>query len=780
MTAQSIMKKIFVFLSFGLLLLQGCENDSIEPKIDKPATDNAAEARTAANTFYVSTTGSDAADGSSSSPWKTLKYAVTKTPANQDYAIQLSAGTFIESGLIEVPLGVSIYGAGIDKTILKATNTFYYYPSSPAYATDKFLLSLNASSQVNGNQTLSGFTIDGDSKKLHGGIYVHYRSNVIIDAVKVQYTNFTGIWLWDVKDSKLLNSHIINSAWGSSSYCVGALNIGNVERVEIANLNVNENTGYGIKAIGPGGNNNILSLKIRDSRISVHPYGLWNNGSAPNIAIELWSVNLVKSEIYNTYVDNTISLINSNATPSTGVQTIRVHHNTIDMETRAKGAGYGVELTIHDAEIDHNYFLKGTYGIANWDHAMKNWNIHHNTFYALQGTYPGEIVRSQSNGLHNVKLYNNTIEFAGTKTMNVIGVYGGASSNIDVKNNLFINNNTSYSYYPNEFIHRENGATISGLIVKNNSFNRLPVGTVAGTYASNLTTDPLVTKTGNRPNPYYLPKAGSPLVDAGLNVGYPFTGSAPEIGAFEYGGTSNAAPQVNITSPVNNASFALGTTVNLSASATDTDGTIAKVQFYNGATLLGQDITSPYSFSWTNVPAGNYSITAKATDNAGATTTSNSTTISIGTSTSSVNANVTLDSDAATLRGKMVKGYDALAAGGSYFYVPSGSGKNYIIPPPASAVFTPQLTKTGNYVIWARVKAPSSSNQTSYVYNGKGRWFTWSAGVRTSWTWVKIMDGGSAALFPFVQGSNQFHLAWLDDNVQVDQVIVTSDLAFTP
>jgi hypothetical protein len=776
------MKRIlYVFLASGLLLFQGCENEIIEPQVDQQATEAQvnSQARTEANTFYVSTTGSDSGNGSSSSPWRTLKYAVTRTPANQDYAIQLSAGTFIENGLIEVPLDVSIYGAGIDQTILKAASSFYYYPASPAYATDKFLISLNASGQVNGNQTLSGFTIDGDSKKLHGGIYVHYRSNVTIDAVKVQNTNFTGMWLWDVKDSKLLNSKIVNSSWGSSSYCVGALNIGNVERVEIANLDINEDRGYGIKAIGPGGNNKIVNLKIHDSRISVHPFGLWNGGSAPNIAIELWSVNLVGSEIYNTYVDNTISLINSNATPSTGVQTIRVHHNTIDMETRAQGAGYGIELTVHDAEIDHNYFLKGTYGIANWDHSMKNWNIHHNTFYALQGTYPGEAVRSQSNGLHNVKFYNNTIEFAGTKTMNVIGLYGGASDNIDVKNNLFIDNNTSYSYYPNQFIHMENGATLSVLTVKNNSFYRLPVGNVSGTYSNNLTSDPLINKTSNRPDPYYMPKTGSPLINAGINVGYPFTGSAPEIGAFEYGGTSNVAPQITLTSPVNNASFAIGSSITLSANATDTDGTISKVEFYRGATLLGQDNTSPYNLTWTNVLAGNYSITAKATDNAGATTVSNPITITIGTGTS-VGANVTLDSDAATLSGKMIKGYDALAVGGSYVYVPSGNGKNYVIPPPAAAAFTAQLTQAGNYVIWVRVKASSSSNQTSYVYNGKGKWFTWPAGVHTSWTWVKIMDGGSAALFPFAQGANQFQIAWLDDNVQVDQVIVTSDLAFTP
>jgi hypothetical protein len=531
------MKKLHLIPIFISVLFQCCQTEDVKPlATQQPMAQTSVESKTqpvSLNTLYVSTTGSDNGDGSAAKPWKTLKYAVSKVPVKSGYTIQVSAGTFIENGLIEVPLGVSIVGNGINKTILKAASSFYYNPASPSYATDKFLISLNENNQLDGNQTLRDFTINGDSKKLHGGIYVRHRNNVTIENVKVENTNFTGIWLWDVKNSKIANSQIINSSWGSTSYCVGALNLGNINNLEIDNLNVDENTGYGIKALGPSGNNDIVKLKIHDSHISVKPFGLWNNGSAPNIAIELWQVNLVGCEIANTYVDNTISLVNNNAIPSTGTQTIRVHHNTIDMETRAKGAGYGIELTIHDAEVDHNYFIKGTYGIANWDKPMKNWSIHHNTFYALQNNYPGEIVRSQWSGLHNVKLYNNTVEFTGNKTMNIVGLYGGASENVDVRNNLVINNNTGYSFYANQLIHLENGAVLSGLTVGNNLLSKLDLGTVKGTYSNNLTVDPMITKSGNRPGAYYMPKSGSPLINKGVNVGFPFLGSAPDIGANE-------------------------------------------------------------------------------------------------------------------------------------------------------------------------------------------------------------------------------------------------------
>jgi regulation of enolase protein 1 (concanavalin A-like superfamily) len=86
--------------------------------------------------------------------------------------------------------------------------------------------------------------------------------------------------------------------------------------------------------------------------------------------------------------------------------------------------------------------------------------------------------------------------------------------------------------------------------------------------------------------------------------------------------SANAAPAVSLTSPAAGSSFSAPASVSLTASATDSDGTIQKVEFYSGTTLLGVDTTSPYSFSWTGVATGTYSVSAVATDNLGATTVS--------------------------------------------------------------------------------------------------------------------------------------------------------------
>lgn len=91
----------------------------------------------------------------------------------------------------------------------------------------------------------------------------------------------------------------------------------------------------------------------------------------------------------------------------------------------------------------------------------------------------------------------------------------------------------------------------------------------------------------------------------------------------------NQAPTVSITSPANNASFSAPASITINANAADADGTVNKVDFYNGTTLLGTDNSSPYSYSWTGVAAGTYNITAKATDNGNATTTSSTVSVTV-------------------------------------------------------------------------------------------------------------------------------------------------------
>jgi beta-glucanase (GH16 family) len=80
---------------------------------------------------------------------------------------------------------------------------------------------------------------------------------------------------------------------------------------------------------------------------------------------------------------------------------------------------------------------------------------------------------------------------------------------------------------------------------------------------------------------------------------------------------TNLPPVITISGPENNQVINAPGTFVVSANASDPDGKISKVEFYDGPTLIGTTSSAPYHFTFTNVPAGLHSITARAYDNAG-------------------------------------------------------------------------------------------------------------------------------------------------------------------
>lgn len=130
------------------------------------------------------------------------------------------------------------------------------------------------------------------------------------------------------------------------------------------------------------------------------------------------------------------------------------------------------------------------------------------------------------------------------------------------------------------------------------------------------------------------------------------------------GGTSiNSPPRVSITSPSNGASFTAPASVTVAAQATDSDGSIARVDFLSNGTRVGSDTTAPYSMSLASLAAGNYSIVARAVDNLGATADSSAVNISVAAGTTTAVA------------GKISAGPTmGLAGSRTFTFTPSASG----------------------------------------------------------------------------------------------------------
>ena len=81
--------------------------------------------------------------------------------------------------------------------------------------------------------------------------------------------------------------------------------------------------------------------------------------------------------------------------------------------------------------------------------------------------------------------------------------------------------------------------------------------------------------------------------------------------------TINNPPEVSIVSPSDGQTFGSGASVTIDAAASDSDGSVVVVEFYNGSTKLGEDNSSPYSCTMNNCAMGNYALIAKAIDNDG-------------------------------------------------------------------------------------------------------------------------------------------------------------------
>jgi hypothetical protein len=124
---------------------------------------------------------------------------------------------------------------------------------------------------------------------------------------------------------------------------------------------------------------------------------------------------------------------------------------------------------------------------------------------------------------------------------------------------------------------------------------------------------------------------GSELKD-GLSVNAKWGASNPETtvqnGKWQAGAVIYAAPAINnppiirISSPTKSSAFLSPATITIDATASDPDGTIIKVEFYNGTVKLGEKTIAPYSFTWKEVSEGTYTFTAIATDNSNSKTVS--------------------------------------------------------------------------------------------------------------------------------------------------------------
>lgn len=154
------------------------------------------------------------------------------------------------------------------------------------------------------------------------------------------------------------------------------------------------------------------------------------------------------------------------------------------------------------------------------------------------------------------------------------------------------------------------------------------VGRFTARLGTLIYTDASISNPGNGPGGVYTLTYAADSDDLTLSIQYVVDRTMDSAGNVTLQAAALTAPgvpfppQVSLASPSDAANFQAGGAIDLVASATDRDGTIARVEFFQGDTKLGEATAGPYAFTWTGVTAGRYRLTARATDNAGSVATS--------------------------------------------------------------------------------------------------------------------------------------------------------------
>jgi hypothetical protein len=148
----------------------------------------------------------------------------------------------------------------------------------------------------------------------------------------------------------------------------------------------------------------------------------------------------------------------------------------------------------------------------------------------------------------------------------------------------------------------------------------------AGAWAATITVTPIDDNLVEGPETVIVRLSQSPV--AGLEFSYRIgspSNAVVTIADNDGAGDTNHPPVVRLVSPQNGASFSAPANILLIAQAIDMDGHVSTVEFFAGTNFIALTTNfptlnpiGPFVFPWTNVPAGEYTLTAKATDYQGA------------------------------------------------------------------------------------------------------------------------------------------------------------------
>ncbi|MBK8496131.1 MAG: T9SS type A sorting domain-containing protein [Chitinophagaceae bacterium] len=528
-----------------------------------------------AATYYISPTGNDATgNGTIGNPWRTLFKATSTVTAGN--IIHVNAGTYTETLQCNLAVGVSIEGAGRATTIIRSNITGQW----------STLLQLNSGQNTNGNQRISGITIDGQyvsesNNKTWIGIWVTGRSNVLINDCSIINFRDRGV-IFDgnnvtdpVTDpgnyatgNKFYNNTVLNAAAVTANYGSGMINIGGQQGMEIYGNTMIQNQRVAFKNGWPikyWDNGWLKGCKIYNNTLTKAAY----QGSYPgensdwDFAIELF--NIEGLEIYGNTIQGSIDL-NYNRKGAYAF-CAWIHNNIVGRSIANPNFESGIILEFRTEHIliEHNVFNNTSSGVQ-----FNTRTVNQNGGYPNPGggTPAGGFSYLLNNVIRN-NLFSNIYQGNGVGTATGIAVISESGNDpqingLDIYNNTIVAKAGDAPWIGIDFTSGENG-NATNVNIRNNIVNGFNDRWLKGSSATNMSNvmvshnNPFGNGNGNLPgwpggnpvnytynnntyvNPQFISATDfnlqptSPLIDIGVFVGTPFNGNGPDKGYVEFG-----------------------------------------------------------------------------------------------------------------------------------------------------------------------------------------------------------------------------------------------------